>query len=309
LTANPASILLNPGITTSATQNVALSDPGYAGTYAASIACATSGLTPILQGVFQNPTVSVSGSILTITSPGQALGISLGCNVSVTTAVPQTLTVPVTISVSALGGLSRKRGTPVSGSAMLFTPATVAMQPRGTHAAASFDVGGVAGPYAADVSCPAGATIRTTTLGNRIELEQLSADAQATCMVTVTGAGGLSSEIPVRTYAAAGIGAATRLLPPGLRRIALGRTSVRMRVGETQTVSFAGSGPVEISGCEGIVAVRTSGNLLVATGRVAGSCALTLRGAGGASATLPIAVGALAAPVLPISERGKGVSP
>jgi hypothetical protein len=286
LAANPSSVLLNPGVTTSASQNIALTDPGYTGTYGSSITCATSGLPPLLANLFTMPSAAVTGSTLTVTVPGEPLGLSIGCNVVVTTSVPQSLTVPITISVSALQGL--KRRIPENG-AMLFSPASVTLQPNGTRAAGSFAVAGANGPYTTSVACPAGIAVRTTALGNVVEIEQLTAGTASTCMVTVTSASGVSSQVPVRTYAAESTGIRTTL--PGSRRIALGRTSLAVRVGETQSISLTGAGPFTFAGCERVAVIREVGGTILAEGRSAGTCTLTVRGSGGSTASLTLSVG------------------
>jgi hypothetical protein len=286
LAANPSSVLLNPGVTTSASQNIALTDPGYTGTYGATVTCATSGLPLLLQNLFTTPSASVTGSTLSITVPGEPIGLSVGCNVVVTTSVPQSLTVPITISVSALQGLKRRIP---ENAAMLFTPASVTLKPNGARAAGSFAITGVAGPYATSVACPAGSSVRTTALGSLIEIEQLSADAASTCMVTVTSASGVSSQVPVRTYATTSAGAHDGL--PESRRIALGKTSAHLRVGETLSVPLLGTGPFETAGCERVASIRQAGGSLTIEGRTAGTCTLTVRGPLGASASLGLTVG------------------
>jgi hypothetical protein len=184
-----------------------------------------------------------------------------------------------------------KRRIPEIG-AMLFSPASVTLQPTGssgTHAAGSFAIAGANGPYGTSVACPAGIALRTTALGNLVEIEQLNAETVGTCMVTVTSASGVSSQVPVRTYAAAWTGTGTT--PPGSRRIVLGRTSLALRVGETQSISLTGTGPFTFAGCERLAGIRDLGGALVAEGRVPGTCTLTVRGAGGASTTLTLTVG------------------
>jgi hypothetical protein len=267
LFAIPSSILINPGITTDAIQNIAIYDPNFTGTYTVAIAPGCLAL--------QQPGVKLEdGNIAVLTVPGQLLNVALLCEVTISDGT-STIEVPVTISATALASLAlQKRFDSIA-----FRPATLSLERTG--ASASVDVIGAHAPLSATATCPAGTMLETKIVGMRASVRVQSVAREGTCMLRIVGAWGTFGDVPIRV--GTGDAGSTLALPPLQRGSAkVGSGTVVMRAGEERFVPLEGMGPFEVSAnCARVADTRLEGSGLRIEARSAGACSVTARGAAG----------------------------
>jgi hypothetical protein len=265
LFAIPSSILINPGVTTDALQNIAIYDHGFTGTYAVAIAPGCLAL--------QQPGVKLEdGNIAVLTVPGQVINVALLCDVTISDGT-STIEVPVTISATALAGLA----IPKRFDSIAFRPATLSLDRAGARA--SIDVIGAHAPLSATATCPAGTTLATEIDGTRATVRVQSVAREGTCMLRIAGARGLFGDVPIRVGTSdAAASAASAPLARGAAKIGSG--TVVMRAGEERFVPLAGMGPFEFSAnCARVADAGLNGSNLRIEARSAGTCTVTARGA------------------------------
>jgi hypothetical protein len=273
LFAVPSSILLNPGITTEASQNIEIFDHGFSGTYTATLAPGCLAL--------QQPVVTlVNGNIANITVPGQILNIALLCSVTISDGT-STISVPVTISATALAELVKH----VRLDGIAFSPAVLTLARAGETQ--TVEIFGEHGPYRASAACGPQTSLETQIAGDRATIRATTIGTDGVCMVTITGAGSAYGQIPV------GLKAGPRLESVGSHpgTIALSAPALALRPGQHQSVIVSGTGPFALAGTCGRVATTAfDGRTLQVFGREAGACSLGLRGSDGSQALLSIVV-------------------
>jgi hypothetical protein len=263
----PGSILLNPGVTTDAAQNIEIYDQGYTGKYTAAIAPGCLAL--------QQPGVKlVQRNVATVTVPGQLLDAALLCNVTISDGT-QTVEVPLTISATVLAGLTAQ---PRLG-AIAFRPPALTLERAGNTQ--TIDVIGNDGPYRASTLCPAGSTLETAISADRATVRAAAIARSETCMLTITGKSGVYGQIPVR------LGLAMRDLPegpllPGRAAPAPQQSSLAMRLGEVRDLTLIGSGPFALTNdAPRIAGVMLEGSTMRVAARAAGNCTIIVRAASG----------------------------
>ena len=276
LYAVPGSITLNPGVTTSAVQNIAIFDHGFTGTYKASL---TAGCLAL-----QAPVVTLSdGNIATITVPGQLVNVALLCSVTISDGT-QTIEVPVTISATVLGGAARKS----QFDGIAFRPPVLALEGAGSEE--SVELIGRHAPYSASAVCPAGDSLETTIEGTRAVVKATTIAADATCMLTITGSSGTFGQVPVRIAANRFAPPIDRLLP-GSRSALQTNAAIVLHTGEERILPLAGGAPFVLSGsCSRVADATLDGFILRLTAHAPGSCTLTVHEASGTVQTFSIAV-------------------
>jgi hypothetical protein len=263
----PSSILIDPGVTAAATQNIEIYDRGFTGTYSATIA---SGCLALRQ-----PSVAlVNGNVATITVPGQLINAALLCSVRISDGT-QTVNVPVTISATVLGGLKRP---PVFDS-IAFAPPTLSFDRAGDSA--SVDVIGAKGPYRAGVACPAGTSLDATIAGGHATVRAAAIGGNANCVLTITSASGTYGQIPIRVGSGSPAMRGGPLLP-GRVSPATGNSALTLKAGERRDVPLSGSGPYTLTGsCSRLADVTIEGGTVRIGARSAGSCGFGIRAASG----------------------------
>jgi hypothetical protein len=272
LFAVPSSILLNPGVTTEASQNIEIFDHGFAGTYAVSLAPGCLAL--------QQPVVTlVNGNIANITVPGQILNVALLCSVTISDGT-STISVPVTISATALAELVKH----VRLAGIAFSPAVLTLNRAGETQ--TVEIFGEHGPYRASAACGSRTSLETQISGDRATIRATTIGTDGVCMVTITGAGSAYGQIPV------GLKAGPRLESVGHPgTIALSAPALALRPGQHQSVLVSGTGPFVLAGSCGRVATAVlNGRALEVFGRAAGACSLGLRDSDGSQALISIVV-------------------
>jgi hypothetical protein len=276
LYAVPASILLNPGVLTPATQNILIYDHGFTGTYGVSLTPGCLALTP--------PTVTLeSGDVATITVPGQVVNAALLCSVTITDGT-QTIQVPITISATLLGlDIARLRFDSIA-----FKPPVLTFERAGDTQA--IDVVGHFGPYRAFAACPTGASLDAQIDGERAFVRATTIVPDAVCMLTITGPASTYGQVPVMMKGSA---ARARLDQAGNSHtaISLSTSALTLHTGERQAVTITGTGPFALGGgCGRFAETSVDGNTLRLTARAAGTCSLSLSAPSGAQTTLSIIV-------------------
>jgi hypothetical protein len=279
LYAVPASILLNPGVTTDASSNIEIYDQGFIGTYAVSLAPGCLAL--------QQPVVKLEqGNVVNITVPGQLLNVALLCSITISDGT-QTIAVPVTISASVLGSLLAKKPLPLLGT-FAFSPPVATLGHEGDSQSIAM-IGGL-GPFRTTTSCPTGSTIDASVVNDLTIVRATSIGSVATCMVSVYGAGATFGQIPVQLEP----GVTNRRLEPivpGAGPITLSSSTIVLHPGELRSILISATGSVAIDGSCGRVAdTALDGHTLHVTARNAGACTVFLRTASGANVPLSIVV-------------------
>jgi hypothetical protein len=279
LYAVPASILLNPGVTTDASSNIEIYDQGFIGTYAVSLAPGCLAL--------QQPVVKLeNGNVVNITVPGQLLNVALLCSITISDGT-QTIAVPVTISASVLGGLLVKKPVPLLGS-FAFSPPVATLGREGDSQSIAL-IGGI-GPFRTTTSCPTGSSIDASVVNDLAIVRALSIGSAATCMVSVYGSAATFGQIPVQLEPGA---TSRRFEPivPGAIPISLSSSAIVLHPGELRSILISSTGSVSIDGSCGRVAdTALDGHTLHVTARTAGACTVFLRTASGANVPLSIVV-------------------
>jgi hypothetical protein len=275
LFAIPGSILLNPGVTTEASQNIEIYDHGFTGTYAVSLAPGCLAL--------QQPVVTlVNGNIANITVPGQILNVALLCSVTISDGT-QTIGVPVTISATLLAELVKH----IRLNGIAFRPPVLTLERAGDMQ--TVDIFGQHGPYRASAACGPQASIETQINGDLATVRAMTIGSDAVCMVTISGAGSTYGQIPVSLKA----NSHTPLQSAGSHRgpTALSAPALALRPGQQQSVLVSGTGPFALTGTCGRVATTSlDGGVLHVAAREAGTCSLGLHGTDGSAAFLSIVV-------------------
>jgi len=276
LFAIPASVLLNPGVLTAASQNILIYDQGFTGTYGVSLTPGCLALTP--------PVVTLeNGDVANITVPGQLVNVALLCSITITDGT-QSIKVPVTISATALGlDIARLRFDSIA-----FKPPVLTFEKAGDTQA--IDVVGHFGPYRAFAACPAGASLDAQIDGERAFVRAGTIVPNAVCMLTITGPASTYGQVPVMMKSGA---ARARLDQAGGSHTALSlsTSALTLHSGERQAVTITGAGPFALGGgCSRVAETSVDGNMLRLTGRAAGTCSLTLSAPSGAQTILSIVV-------------------
>jgi hypothetical protein len=266
LFAIPSSILINPGVTTDALQNIAIYDPNFTGTYSVSIAPGCLSL--------QQPGVKLEdGNIAVLTVPGQLLNVALLCDVTISDGT-STIEVPFTISATALATLAEAR---TRFDAIAFRPATLTLDREGAEG--SIDVVGGRAPYRISATCPEGTMLQTRSDGARAFLKVLHAERDGVCLVRFTGATNVFGDVPVRVengrFARPPAG-----VTPQRSGSNLADEHVRLKAGDERIIPLRGMGPFALStDCARIAETQLEGSDLRIAARAAGSCSVTGQGA------------------------------